>query len=66
MRTFVLSIAIGAVMALGVSSGTFAASLPAGGLNAHPANIEPTDYVSNGHHYKHREWDKDHKRWRYY
>lgn len=66
MRPLILSIAIGTVMALGAPSRTFAVSLPSVDRNAHPANIEPIDYVSNGHHYQHRQWDKNHKRWRYY
>jgi hypothetical protein len=30
------------------------------------SNIEPVYYYWNHHRYRHRSWDKYHKRWRYY
>jgi hypothetical protein len=29
-------------------------------------NVERVDYYWNHHRYKHRSWDKRHRRWRYY
>ncbi len=30
------------------------------------SQVERVDYTYNHHRYKHRSWDKRHRRWRYY
>jgi len=66
MRQFVLSVAFGAVIALGASNGTLAAPFSGIGPSAHSVNVQRADYYHNHHHYRHREWDREHHRWNYH
>lgn len=69
MREITLStLTIGCMI---VALSTMASASPATRLLGRDAalqttNVERVDYYWNHHRYKHRSWDKGHRRWRYY
>jgi hypothetical protein len=69
MHTVILRTVTIAGLIIGVS--TIASASPARPLLSHDAGlqtsqVERVDYYYNHHRYKHRSWDKRHRRWRYY
>jgi hypothetical protein len=69
MREIILRTLTISCMIVGVS--TIASASPAiGSLDSDAAlqssSVERVDYYWNHHRYKHRSWDKGHRRWRYY
>ena len=56
-------------LVLGTATAGFAAPVAvrlAPAVPAQASNIQPVYYVWNHRHYKHRHWDKQHRRWHYY
>ncbi|HTW72169.1 MAG TPA: hypothetical protein VME47_19965 [Acetobacteraceae bacterium] len=67
MCRFVLPImVVGAVLLMGSATSFAAATDRFVQATVTQTAIQPADYVWNHHHYKHRSWDKEHKRWHYY
>ncbi len=69
MHTIILRTVTIAGLAIGVSSIASASPVrPAlsPDVGVQTSQIQQVDYYYNHHHYKHRSWDKHHRRWRYY
>jgi hypothetical protein len=67
MSRFILPIMLaGAVLLTGTAASLAAATVRFMPGAAAQTAVRPADYVWNHHHYKHRSWDKMHKRWHYY
>jgi hypothetical protein len=71
--TYMHKIILGALTLSGliIGASTIASAAPATPLLGHEATVQTAqvqkvDYYYNHRHYKHRSWDKSHKRWRYY
>ena len=69
MSQLILRAMVVAGVFLGATATGFAAPVPlplAIRAVTQGANVQPVYYVWNHHRYAHRNWDKVHKRWRYY
>jgi hypothetical protein len=69
MHTIILRTVTIAGLIIGVS--TIASASPARPLLSRDSalqtsQVERVDYYYNHHRYKHRSWDRRHRRWRYY
>jgi hypothetical protein len=49
-----------------IGSASAASRLLDGGPAVQAGHAEPVYYNRNHHRYRHRSWDKRHRRWRYY
>ncbi|HUN42362.1 MAG TPA: hypothetical protein VMU81_18885 [Acetobacteraceae bacterium] len=67
MSRLVLPIMLaGAVLLMGSATSFAAVTVQLVPGAAAQAAVQRVDYYWNHHHYKHRSWDKAHKRWHYY
>ncbi|WP_428491328.1 hypothetical protein [Rhodopila sp.] len=60
-----------AILGLLLATASIASAAPATGLIgrttlSQATSIQPVYYYWNHHRYRHRSWDRRHRRWRYY